>query len=144
MMHSLRFNPGIKSAPRTICELKFLYPNPVTSAWLKKAKSKMTFILNNRRKALQLNLMEAYFSPNGKAMFSMIQRGLRCLQGTTVLMAWLVLSFHISLKTGKKSNTKNENMTLKSSLRDFLFSPVSRQDHSKKSGATGLWREDNE
>lgn len=40
---------GVKSAQRTICVLRFLYPNLAISACLKKAKSKMTFTLNNPR-----------------------------------------------------------------------------------------------
>lgn len=40
---------GVKSAQRTICVLRFLYPNPEISACLEKAKCNMTFTLNNPR-----------------------------------------------------------------------------------------------
>lgn len=63
---------GVKSAQRTICVLRFLYPNPEISACLEKAKCNMTFTLNNPRERggggdLHLNLQEAYFLPTTKA-----------------------------------------------------------------------------
>ena len=59
----------ITSAQRTICALRLLYPNRVSSAWLKQAKSKITFTSKKKptqKKTSNWNLKEAYLSTHTK------------------------------------------------------------------------------